>query len=189
MVFRRRNKRTKLKNLKELFLPEKGWRRAFEYLSLRIRRLPDTPHRIALGLACGVLASFTPLFGFHFLVGALLAFLVRANVFASILGTFFGNPITFPFMVAISLRVGDIILARGLNSGNDQISINAWGHDNNLTTFEVFKEVLLEVYSDNFMPYMVGGLTCGLLMALIVYFLSKPLIITYQRRKRRRRNQ
>ena len=89
MVFRRRNKRTKLKNLKELFLPEKGWRRAFEYLSLRIRRLPDTPHRIALGLACGVLASFTPLFGFHFLVGALLAFLVRANIFASILGILF----------------------------------------------------------------------------------------------------
>ena len=29
----------------------------------RVRRLPDTPHRIALGFACGVFVSFTPFFG------------------------------------------------------------------------------------------------------------------------------
>merc|ERR1711991_372119 len=105
MVFKRKKKLTIFKNLKSLFFPERGWRRAIEYISHRIRRLPDTPHRIALGLSFGVLASFSPLFGFHFLLGAFLAYLFSANVFASILGTFFGNPITFPFIQCHALAL------------------------------------------------------------------------------------
>ncbi len=187
MVFRRRNRRTTLKNLKELFYPENGWRRALGYLSHRIRRLPDTPHRIALGLACGVLASFTPLFGFHFLVGALLAFLARANILASILGTFCGNPLTFPLMAAISVRVGDFILDdRIAEFENNKDSSDSWVRESDLTSFEVIKEFILEVYSDKFVPYAVGGVLCGFLAAITVYVISRPLIITYQRRKRRR---
>ena len=59
MVFKRKKKQTTLKNLKSLFFPEGGWRRAIEYLSHRIKRLQDNPHRIALGLSFGVFASFT----------------------------------------------------------------------------------------------------------------------------------
>ncbi len=188
MVFKRRNKRKTLRNLKEFFLPEKGWRRALEYLSHRIRRLPDTPHRIALGLGCGVLASFTPFFGLHFLVGALLAYIVRANIFAAILGTFFGNPITFPFMVAISIRIGNLVLGKVIEPGGKIIS-NSWGQETGLSSFGIFKDFLLKVYSENFIPYALGGLICGFLMAFIIYFLSKPLIFTYQRRKRRRHGQ
>merc|ERR1711991_654183 len=110
MVFKRKKKLTIFKNLKSLFFSERGWRRAIEYISHRIRRLPDSPHRIALGLSFGVFASFSPLFGFHFLLGALLAYVFNANVFASILGTFFANPITFPFIAAISVRMGVFIL-------------------------------------------------------------------------------
>ena len=185
MVFKRRNKRTALKKFREFFLPEKGWRRALEYLSHRIRRLPDTPHRIALGLGCGVLASFTPFFGLHFLVGALLAYIVRANIIAAILGTFFGNPITFPFMGAISIRIGEVILGKVSDPGGTIIN-NSLIRETNLTSFGILKDFLLEVYSENFIPYALGGLICGLLMAFIIYFLSKPLIFTYQRRKRRR---
>jgi len=187
-VFKRRNKRTTLKNLKELFLPEKGWRRTVEYISHRIRRLPDTPHRIALGLACGVLACFTPLFGFHFLVGALLAFLVRANILAAILGTFFGNPITFPFIAAISVRTGSVILARVTDSEKRIIDADSWVQEADLTSFDVLKEFLFVVYSDKFIPYSVGGIICGFFISFIVYLLSKPLIITYQKRKRRKKN-
>ena len=83
MVFKRKKKQTTLKNLKSLFFPEGGWRRAIEYLSHRIKRLQDSPHRIALGLSFGVFASFSPLFGFHFVLGALLAYVFKANMFAS----------------------------------------------------------------------------------------------------------
>ena len=189
MVFRRRKKRTTLKNLRELFLPENGWRRAIEYISYRIQRLPDTPHRIALGLACGVLACFTPLFGFHFLVGGGLAFIARANVLASILGTFFGNPITFPFIAAISVRFGNLILDWGANIDGDRIRESGdWVYEIDLSSLEVLKKFLLEVYSENFFPYLFGGLFLGLPVALLVYLFSTPIIITYQKRKRRRKS-
>ena len=110
MVLKIKKKQTTLKNLKSLFFPEGGWRRAIEYLSHRIKRLQDSPHRIALGLSFGVFASFSPLFGFHFVLGALLAYVFKANIFASILGTFFANPITFPFIAAISVKTGIFIL-------------------------------------------------------------------------------
>ncbi len=189
MVFRRRKKRTTLKNLKELFLPENGWRRAFEYISYRIRRLPDTPHRIALGVSCGVFTSFTPLFGFHFVIGAMLAYLARANVLAAVLGTFFGNPITFPFMVAISVRTGDFVLVKMAELGQSGISDNNWGKEHSFTTYESFRDFVVEIYSEKFVPYLVGGLICGFLAAVVVYILSKPLILTYQRRKRKRKKE
>ena len=70
MVFKRRDKPPLLSRLREAVLPRRGWRRGIEYLGHRVRRLPDTPHRIALGFACGVFVSFTPFFGLHFVLAA-----------------------------------------------------------------------------------------------------------------------
>ena len=65
--------------LREALLPRRGWRRGVEYLSHRVRRLPDTPHRIALGFACGVFGSFTPFFGLHIVLAAVIARLLRSQ--------------------------------------------------------------------------------------------------------------
>ncbi|HEU0222394.1 MAG TPA: DUF2062 domain-containing protein, partial [Paracoccaceae bacterium] len=92
------------------FLPRKGWRRGFEYLGHRVKRLPDTPHRIALGFALGALVSFSPFFGFHFLYAALLAWIFRGNIIAGLIGTVVGNPFTFPAIAAGSLGLGRWIL-------------------------------------------------------------------------------
>ena len=80
MVFKRKKKQTILKNLKSLFFPEGGWRRAIEYLSHRIKRLQDSPHRIALGLSFGVFASFSPLFWLSFCIGSFISIRFKANM-------------------------------------------------------------------------------------------------------------
>ena len=90
--------------------PRKGFWRGFDYIGKRMRRLPDSPHKIALGFACGAMASFTPFFGLHFVVAAGLAWLVRGNFLASVFGTVVGNPLTFPFISAASLWTGRWIL-------------------------------------------------------------------------------
>lgn len=187
MVFKRKKKQTTLKNLKSLFFPDGGWRRAIEYLSHRIKRLPDSPHRIALGLSFGVFASFSPLFGFHFLLGALLAYVFNANVFASLLGTFFANPITFPFIAAISVRTGSFILAQFSITKKDRNSSDTWVFDSELTSLSVFEKFLVEVYFDKFIPYAVGGIICGIITSIFIYILSKLLIDSYQKRKRKRK--
>ena len=185
MVFKRKKKLTVIMNLKALFFPARGWRRALEYLSHRIKRLPDTPHRIALGLSFGVFASFSPLFGFHFLLGAVLAYLFSANLFASILGTFFGNPITFPFIATISVRVGNLILDQFYFIGDKSNQNEKWEFNSELNSLGVFEKFLIEVYFDKFIPYAIGGIICGIFTAFLVYVLFKPLIKSYQNRKRK----
>ena len=187
MVFKRKKKQTTFKNLKSLFFPDGGWRRAIEYLSHRIKRLPDSPHRIALGLSFGVFASFSPLFGFHILLGVLLAYVLNANVFASILGTFFANPITFPFIAAISIRTGNFILYQFSIQTNDRYSSDTFITDSDLNSLNVFEKFLVEVYFDKFIPYVLGGMICGIITAFIIYILSKPLIDSYQKRKKKRK--
>ena len=187
MVFKRKKKQTTLKYLKSLFFPEGGWRRAIEYLSHRIKRLPDSPHKIALGLSFGVFASFSPLFGFHFLLGAVFAYLFNANVFASIIGTFFANPITFPFIAAISVRTGSFILDQFSIVDNDMNKADTWVSDSELRSLGIFEKFLVEVYFDKFIPYAVGGVICGIITAFFIYILSKPLIDSYQKRKRKRK--
>jgi uncharacterized protein (DUF2062 family) len=68
MIFKRRKTLGPLGRLLEVLQPRKSWRRGFAYVGRRVQRLPDTPHRIALGFACGAMASFTPLFTLHIVV-------------------------------------------------------------------------------------------------------------------------
>ena len=86
-----------------------GWGRACRYARHRIVRLADSSRNIALGLAIGAGVSFTPLLGAHFIQAGLLAVLLRANVLAALIGTFVGNPWTFPFMWWAGISFGALI--------------------------------------------------------------------------------
>jgi uncharacterized protein (DUF2062 family) len=50
-----------------------------------MKRLPDSPERIARGVWAGVFVTFTPLFGMHFIVAALLAKLMKGNILAALM--------------------------------------------------------------------------------------------------------
>ena len=94
-MFKRRNKRGVIRATWEFIWPRGGWARAYEYIKHRLRRLPGTPEQIARGVWAGVFASFTPLYGLHFIVAALIAVVARGSVIASLIATFFGNPLTY----------------------------------------------------------------------------------------------
>jgi uncharacterized protein len=195
MVFKRRNKLSWGRWILEGLYPRSGWKRATSYIGHRLRRLPDTPDKIARGIGVGVYISFTPFFGMHFVSAALLAMLFRGNIIAAILGTFFGNPITFPFIATSSLSLGRWMLG---------VEDRAEGHKSILRMFGSatwdfwynFKALfsparsdwshLKEFFTDVFFPYFVGGLLPGAAAALAMYFLSKPLIAAYQKRRKGR---
>ena len=105
-MFQRRIRLSNFQRLKELVWPRQGWRRSTRYIAHRLGRLPGTPYRIAAGFACGAAISFTPFFGFHFLLSALLCLILRGNILASAIGTVVGNPWTFPFISAWTLSLG-----------------------------------------------------------------------------------
>lgn len=112
-MFKRREKRSWTNRLRNMVWPEGGWSRARQYILLRLNRLKGTPREIAAGLACGVAISFTPFVGFHFVLAAITAWLVRGNILASALGTAAGNPWTFPFIWISVLYTGREILGMG----------------------------------------------------------------------------
>jgi uncharacterized protein (DUF2062 family) len=91
--------------------PRRGFGRVFRYLFLRLTRLKVTPHQAALGFAAGAAISCTPLMGLHFVIAVLLAFLTGGSIIAAMLGTAVGNPLTFPFLLAVSYWIGDRALA------------------------------------------------------------------------------
>jgi uncharacterized protein (DUF2062 family) len=195
MVFKRRDKPPLLSRIREAVFPRRGWRRGIEYLGHRVRRLPDTPHRIALGFSCGVFASFTPFFGVHFFLAAGLAWVVRGNVIASLIGTFAGNPLTFPLIAPIALGLGRKILGYGV-TGRDptrirgafsQFFVGLW--ESMLSLFghgESQWHKLFLFVQDVLWPYFVGGLLPGLIAAIVSYYATRPLIAAYQMRRRAR---
>ncbi len=87
--------------------PRRGFGRVFRYILLRLTRLKVTPHSAALGFAAGAAISCTPLLGLHFVIALAIAFVTGGSMIAAMLGTAFGNPLTFPLLFAASYWIGD----------------------------------------------------------------------------------
>ena len=115
-MFRRRNDNIAQKALGFLW-PKKGFQRPFLYLKERLMRMPASTHALSMGLACGAAASMTPFLGFHFLLAAMMAYILRGNLVASAIGTIIGNPWTFPFIWSLNIFMGNwFITYFGLSS-------------------------------------------------------------------------
>ncbi len=192
-MFKRRERRSIFRFFYEVIFSFKGISRAIEYVAIRLKRIPDTPHKISLGMSCGIFASFTPLFGLHFLIAGLLSYLLRANVLASLIGTFVGNPITFPIITVFNLKLGEWILGSSEYSSDDGGKIFEGFLD---FIFLIYKSFFTEgsIGENNvprmneflngvFIPYSLGGLILGIFIALISYFLLRPLVATYQKKR------
>ena len=192
-MFKRRERRSIFRFFYEVIFSLKGISRAIEYVGIRLKRIPDTPHKISLGMSCGIFASFTPLFGLHFLIAGLLSYLLRANVLASLIGTFVGNPITFPIITVFNLKLGEWILGSSEYSSGDGGKIFEGFLD---FIFLIYKSFFTEgsIGENNvprmneflkgvFIPYSLGGLILGFFIAIISYFLLRPLVATYQKKR------
>jgi hypothetical protein len=80
---------------------------------IEIRGLPGAASAgcagaIALGFACGAFVSFTPLFGFHYLLAIALAWALRGSVIASFLGANLGW--FYPFVLVWTYELGTRIM-------------------------------------------------------------------------------
>lgn len=195
MVFRRRDRRSVLRVIADAVYPKGGWRRAFIYVQHRMRRLPDSPERIARGIWAGVFTSFTPFYGLHFVVAAAIATVMRGNILASLMSTFFGNPLTYVPIGLISLETGHWLLGSKLdaearrNFGRN--FADAWRDlkDNFLAIFTddtADWHGLSVFYDEVFFPYMVGGLIPGAVAGTVAYILSLPVIRAYKKRRKAR---
>ncbi|WP_108861282.1 MULTISPECIES: DUF2062 domain-containing protein [Ruegeria] len=193
MVFKRRDRRSPVQIASEFVYPRGGWTRAFHYVKHRVRRLPDSPERIARGIGAGVFASFTPFYGLHFLVAAVVARLLNGNILAALSGTFFGNPLTYVPIGVVCLQTGHFLLGTKFHKGDTHGLMgkftDAMGDLKN-NFIAMFTDRVADwhglsiFYNEVFFPYMIGGVLPGILAGVICSYLSLPLIRTYQQRRR-----
>lgn len=163
MLFKRKNSLSFWRNIKRYIWPESGFSRASKYLFYRLVRLPGSVHSIAAGVACGAAVSWTPLWGLHFIMAAAFAYIVRGNIIASAIGTVVGNPWTFPAICALNYKIGlEILSFYGMTNWPD---------------FSM--EAVLDAPVDFFMPLMVGGVPCGILVWFFVYGCMKLILTTH----------
>lgn len=195
MVFKRRNPRSYFRTFVEALWPRGGWTRAFHYVKHRIRRLPDRPDRIARGVGAGVFVSFTPFFGLHFISAAISAWIVRGNVLAALLGTFFGNPLTFPIIAVSSMKFGHWILGTEFDESQHATIFGKFvgaSEDLRHNFFAMFTDDtahwtnLYNFWNEIFLPYLVGGFLPGIVAGVVAYYLSEPVIAAYQKHRRKR---
>ena len=172
MLFRRREAESLLERMRVHLWPRRSWTRSSRYVVYRLRRLSDTPHAVALGFAIGVFTATTPFLGTHMVVAALLAWVIGGSVVAALLGTFLGNPLTYPLLWYSTYEVGNLMLRGKM----DQQRIDLSGG--------IFQKSLDQLWPI-LKPMTLGSIPVGLALALLSYVLVKPMVEAYKHRRRR----
>ncbi len=127
--------------------------------------------------------SFTPFLGLHFLLAALLAWIIGANILTSAMGTVVGNPWTFPFILPIIYYVGCWLL--GIRATDDflgQISDTLdW-----YSMLEILQSPLATLgpfLQTTILPMFIGGLLVGSVVWIITYWLIEKLVREYKAKR------
>lgn len=166
--------------------------RAAQYVQHRMRRLPGTPEQIARGIFAGAFTVFSPYFGLHFIIAAVIARVMRGSIIASLLATFLGNPLTYVPIAIISLNLGHFLLGtRPTGEVNENLFArfgnaagDLWHNFVSIFTDDVANWHELKVFWDTVVwPWTVGGIIPGLIAGVAAYYLSVPVIRAYQKRR------
>ncbi|HXG77880.1 MAG TPA: DUF2062 domain-containing protein [Methyloceanibacter sp.] len=173
MLFRRREAESFLAKVRVHLWPRRSWSRSSRYIVYRLRRLSDTPHAVALGFAVGVFTAVTPFLGTHMVTAALLAWAIGGSVVAALLGTFVGNPLTYPLFWYSTYEIGSLMLGGTV----ERPSIDLSGG-----IFQSSIDTLWPIL----WPMTLGSLPVGLALAALGYVLVKPMVEAYKHRRRRR---
>jgi uncharacterized protein (DUF2062 family) len=175
MLFSRRTPASWQERLRIAVWPRRSWARSFLYVTKRILRLTTSPHSVAAGVAAGVFASFTPYLGFHFMIAFAISYVIAGNFLAAALGTFFGNPVTFPFIWASTYATGKFILsgAQGTGTGNHHRIAEIANSDIFSVGISGMVDRIAQIWDPVLKPMSVGCIPLGVLFAIGFYLLTR----------------
>ncbi len=137
-------------------------------------KLKGTPQSIAVGAACGIAISFTPFVG-ALMLAMIMAWVLRGNIMAALVGTTVGNPWTFPFIWVSIFYTGRKIL------GGDYTEAA------NIDFAEVFAKAVKALINLDFdlffndiwpivFPMMVGCIPFCIVVWTAAYYVIKMMI-------------
>lgn len=188
MLFRRRTAPKFAERLRVALWPRRSWARSIRYMALRLKRLPASPHRIAVGFAAGVFAVFTPFLGFQLLIGVTLAWALRGSTFASLVGSFAGNPLTYPAIWFSTYNVGTTLVdgpatLRLVDLQNRAEAVSAAVNHASLNAIMIALQNLWTLVK----PMAAGSLPIGGVAAILAYMGVRRLVRSARDAHQRRR--
>jgi len=179
-MFKRHNQLSPLLKVLYFFWPPTGWRRAWAYTLHRIARFPGSPYSIACGFACGAAVSFTPFVGLHLIVAAILAWILRANIVVSAIGTAVGNPWTFPFIWTWLYQTGTWMTAEK-KFGGEHIPKFTEIFDHMLEALlNLDGAYLMETSATIFWPMLLSSIPTGFIIWWLFFLPIKYTVRRYQ---------
>ena len=165
-IFKKR-KPANLKKLISNFFSLNYLKRTSIYYFLRLARLEASIYAISSGFACGAMVSFTPFIGFHFILAIVVAFLMRGNILASMLGTVVGNPFTFPFIWITIYNIGIVLFDP--DKLNKKVELNL--------------ESVLNGGWDIILPMLIGSAIICVPIWCFSYFIIRFLLLSFRKKK------
>lgn len=176
MLFRRRRPQGFLDRVRTALWPRRSFGRSFQYFIKRVLRLTATPHAIAAGVAAGVFASWTPLLGFHFILAFALSYVLAGNMVAAAIGTAFGNPLSFPFIWTLTIKIGNMLI--GVDTGAHERHVNLEALLRHLDVKQLWDPVLK--------PMLIGAIPPGVITGVAFYILTYWGVRAFQTRRKSR---
>jgi hypothetical protein len=147
-------------------IPERS-RRIFRYIYLRLVRVGGDPVHIALGFAVGAFLGIFPTFGVGTPLALLIASLLRWNRISAVLGSLVMNPFTTPFFWTLSGSFGAAIFR-----------VDAKKVLQSVGNGERMKSL-----SEAALIYLTGNTLIALAGAVVSYFVSWKLVMTYREKR------
>ena len=141
--------------------------RLLRYLYLKLVRLRDKPHTVALGLAIGVFVGFTPTIPVQTYIALAFAFLLKGSKVTAIMGVWISNPLNMAAFYFVDFKVGKWIL-------HSQVAFKPMD-------YSVF--TLLHEAQKVIKVMMIGGIVLGIPAGILTYLLTYQFVQKANRRR------
>jgi len=151
----------------------------------RFKELQGDPHYIALGMAIGLFVALTPTIPLRTSLAILLAFVFKASIPAAIIGTWFGNPLTVPFVYIGTYKIGmmalghtspDISMVKTLlDAMMGPMPFLDKGH----LIMNFLKQEMYVFYA-----MQIGGFIVGIFPGIFCYMVTKKIVIRLETKKK-----
>lgn len=170
---------------------QRFFRKTFRFLKFRVLQVNDSAHKIALGIALGLLVACMPALGLHIFIVLALTFLLGANKLAGLVSVWACNPFT-----VIPILYQDYIIGKWLmgifsnrpNLSSDEVKdlFARLSSVDNIFSMQIFRNLwdcLMKIGPQLWLGSIIAGLT----IATISYFLTFRLICYHRKKSPHRR--
>lgn len=149
--------------------------RSSRYAYLRVVRIKAPAESISLGLALGVFAGALPFLSLQMVIAVSLALLLRGNIIAAALGTWWTNPFNWAIIFPLLYLLGKFFIP---------------GEVPHLSVQELAQLPILDLLQRGWKWLLIttlGGIIAGVPLAVGAYFLTLRAVRIYHDRRARRR--